>query len=151
MGTAGTYRLCGPCTVWGPCSVFCLLVGAPSGQAAIRAGGDLESLAKASWLFFLQFTRPWDFAETAVFALQAAPDPNNPVLPGMNSIALNTDSTSSPDWAIKGFIGGSHSSAGQVVTSGFQQGLCKRAPWGAGSRNAVGLAQEDPGCSEQVT
>lgn len=77
-------------------------------------------------LFLLEFTKPQGFTETAVFALQAAPEPSEHSLPRVNRTALNIDSTSSPDWAIKRFIGGSHSSVERFVSSDFQQGLCKR-------------------------
>ena len=101
------------------------------GREASRAGASLRALPKCPGFldvqfFFLEFTRLQGFAETTVSALQAAPEPSEHSLPRVNRIALNIDSISSPDWAIKCFIGGSHTSAGQSVSSDFQQGLCNR-------------------------
>lgn len=95
-------------------------------KGLLESYAQAPGLARDVQLFLLGFTKPQGFNETAVFALRAAPEPSEPSLPRVNRTAVNINSTSSPDWAIKRFIGGSHSSVGWFVSSDFQQGSCKR-------------------------
>lgn len=121
--------------------IFSPPVGAPlafptsSGSRAwsIQRRASLRAMPKrlgwlAVQLFLLRFTKPQGFNETAVFALRAAPEPSEPSLPRVNRTAVSINSTSSPDWAIKRFIGGSHSSAGRLSAQTPSKGHVSASP-----------------------